>query len=150
MRLFLPVLLLALAAGLPADDSPPVSWDRVTIGTMKTSIYVGSVTLTTAQFTRQDSTLSSTYEARVFPWFFWSETGRISITLTDAELARVARGETTDFTGEAHNHRDKPRRVTGRAYPAGVNTGKIKVRIHVDDIELIFNGTYAFGALPTA
>jgi len=38
--------------------------------------------------------------------------------------------------------------VTGRAFPTGINTGNIKVRILVDRIELVFNGTYAFGSRP--
>ena len=42
----------------------------------------------------------------------------------------------------------KPREVTGRVYPAGPNSGKIKVRIHVDDLELIFNGTYTLSTQP--
>ena len=28
--------------------------------------------------------MSSTYEAKVRPWFFWGETGKITITLTAA------------------------------------------------------------------
>ena len=56
-----------------------------------------------------------------------------------------AKGETVEFTGDAKNHKGKPRRVTGRAQPANDHAGKIKVRIHVDDVELIFNGTYELG-----
>jgi len=88
--------------------------------------------------------LSTTYDARVFPWFFWSESGRITITLSDAALANLAKGETAEFTGEAFNQKNKPRKVTGRAQPADASSGKIKVRITVDDVELIFNGTYRF------
>ncbi len=148
MRLLLLCLLLALP--ITTRAVAPAFWDRVSIEEMKTSIYVGHVTLTTAVFERTGSTLASTYEAKVFPWFFWGETGRITITLTDAELASLARGETTDFTGDARNHKDKPRRVTGRAYPADATTGRIKVRIHVDDVELIFNGNYRFESAASA
>jgi len=73
-----------------------------------------------------------------------------------AELARLTQGHAIEFTGEATNHRNKPRTVTGRAQPAGANSGKIKVRIMADGIELIFNGSYqltaghpATGAPPT-
>jgi hypothetical protein len=34
--------------------------------------------------------------------------------------------------------------VTGRAQPLDATTGKIKVRIKADGIELIFNSTYRF------
>lgn len=139
--------LLGLGTLLRAQSPTPapVPWDRVNIPPMKTSIYVGSVTLSTKVFERQGSTLSTTYEAKVFPWFFWGETGRITITLQDAELAHLAKGESAEFTGEAFNQKNKPRKVTGRAQPINSTSGKMKIRINVDDLELIFNGTYQFG-----
>ena len=138
--------ILGTAALLRAE--PPAHaatrWERVNVAPMKTSIYVGSVTLSTKTFERHGSTLSTTYDAKVFPWFFWGETGTITITLTDADLAHLAKRETAEFTGEAFNHKNKPRHVTGRAQPTDSTSGKMKIRIKVDDIELIFNGTYRF------
>lgn len=139
--------ILGTAAPLRAEPPPahaPTGWERVNIAPMKTSIYVGSVTLSTKTFERHGSTLSTTYDAKVFPWFFWGETGKITITLADAELTHLAKGETAEFTGEAFNHKNKPRHVTGRAQPIDSTSGKMKIRIKVDDIELIFNGTYRF------
>lgn len=137
--------MLGAVGALPAQPAAILTgWDRVSIAPMKTSIYVGSVSLTTAVFVRDGSTLASTYDAKVWPWFFWGENGKITITLTDASLARLARGERAEFTGDATNHKNKPRSVTGYAQPADASSGKIKVRIGVDDTELIFNGTYRF------
>jgi hypothetical protein len=141
MLRLLAVLLLACTAARAAGDG----FDRVAVPAMKTSIYVGSVTLTTGEFRRDGDRFSTTYEAKVFPWFFWSETGSITITVAAADLARLARGETVEFTGDAENHKHKPRKVTGRAQPADAQSGRIKVRIHVDDVELIFNGPYRLG-----
>jgi len=135
-------LLLALAAGAGASTA---DHGRVQVPAMKTSIYVGSVTLVTAEFARHGQVYTSTYEAKIWPWAFWNEHGRIAITLSDADLARLDRGETVEFAGEALNHKSKPRRVAGRAQPAADGAGKIKVRIFVEDVELIFNGTYRFG-----
>jgi hypothetical protein len=150
-RLLVLILLLGAcrlgAAEAPAAPAPiATGWDRVSVAPMKTSIYVGSVTLTTTVFERQGSALVATYEAKVFPWFFWGETGRITITLSDASLASLAKGETTEFTGTASNHKGKPRTVSGRAQPADASSGKIKVRIGADGYELIFNSTYRFGS----
>ncbi|MBL9218391.1 MAG: hypothetical protein JNG82_07880 [Opitutaceae bacterium] len=136
-------LLLALGAlAILRADSPHPTPPRVAVAPMKTSIYVGSVTLSTTDFLAQDKGFQATYEAKVRPWFFWGETGRITIRLPAAELARLTQGHAIEFTGEATNHRNKPRTVTGRAQPAGANSGKIKVRIMADGIELIFNGSY--------
>lgn len=114
---------------------------------MKTSIYIGSVTLAMVPFARDGNLLSSTYTARVFPWIFWNETGRIEIKVSDANLAKLQSGERCQFTGDAVNQKNKPRRVTGYVEPAGSDHGKIKVRIIVDDVELVFNGDYVLGRL---
>lgn len=135
---FLAACLLAASPVRAAETS----FTRATVPAMKTSIYVGSVTLTTGTFERTGDRWTTTYNAKVFPWFPWSEHGDITITVTDADLARLAKGETVEFTGDAQNHKKKPRKVTGRAQPANDHTGKIKVRINADGIELIFNGAY--------
>ena len=137
------LLLLGAAASLTADTSQFIGdWDSVTVAPMKTSIYVGSVSLATGVFRREGDKFSTTYEAKVWPWFFWGETGKITITLPHADLVKLSQGERVEFTGEAFNHKNKPRKVTGRADRTDGAKGKIKVRISVDDTELIFNGTY--------
>ncbi len=152
MRLIHRLLFFVALCGVTthgAETDPVIAltqWDRVSVTPMKTSIYVGSVKLTTGVFERQGSNLATTYEASVVPWFFWGETGRISITFTDADLAKLAKGETAEFTGDATNQKNKPRKVTGRAQPTNGSSGKIKVRVMADGIELIFNGTYQFGS----
>jgi hypothetical protein len=132
---------VCLLAALPLR-AVEATFTRATVAPMKTSIYIGSVTLSTGAFERAGDTWSTTYNAKVFPWFPWSEHGEITIMVTDANLARLAKGETVEFTGDAKSHKGKPRKVTGRAQPANDHAGKIKVRIHVDDVELIFNGSY--------
>lgn len=143
------LLLLAAVAVLPirGTDAPeptaPALPTQVAVPAMKTSIYVGSVTLKTTPFARAGTTWSATYEARVFPWAFWSEHGEISIHLAEDDLARLLGGEQIEFTGDARNHKGKPRPVTGRATPASREEGRIKVRITADGVELVFNGTYS-------
>jgi hypothetical protein len=146
-RLKLCALVFVAAVSLHAADvPPPASAARVVVGSMKTSIYVGSVTLTTTDFVQQGDTFSATYEAKVRPWFFWGESGHITIRLPASDLIRLALGQTVEFTGDAANHKNKPRTITGRAQPADPLSGKIKVRILADGIELIFNGTYQLKA----
>jgi hypothetical protein len=142
---------LVLGAALAAASEPlPPGASRVIVAPMKTSIYVGSVTLVTADFVQHEDLFTSTYEAKVRPWFFWGETGRIAIRLPAADLTRLALGQTVEFTGEATNQRNKPRAVTGRAQPGEPLSGKMKVRVMADGIELIFNGTYHLTAGPSS
>ena len=136
------MILLAAASPLHAAPLPPSEWNRVEVSPMKTSIYVGSVKLITTIFVRDTDEYNATYQAKVFPWAFWGEKGSIIITLTDEHRAKLRSGERCEFTGEALNHKNKPRTITGYADPADEKHGKIKVRIGADDVELIFNGTY--------
>ncbi|MDP2136677.1 MAG: hypothetical protein Q8J74_02370 [Candidatus Didemnitutus sp.] len=135
-------LLAFLALGATLHATEPVGWERVTVPSMKTSIYVGSVTLNTGDFIRHGEGFSTTYEAKVVPWFFWSESGKIMIDVSADDLAQLDAGQAITFTGHALNHKKKPRKVSGQAQPADGSSGKIKVRIQVDNVELIFNGTY--------
>jgi len=86
------------------------------------------------------------YNAKVFPFFFESEKGRLAITFTDEDLAKLEIGQAVFFKGHAENSDHETRRIEGRALPADTHHGKIKVRVFVTQkIELIFNAEYHFG-----
>ena len=120
-------------------------FQRVDIAPTKTSIYIGSVSMTMPTFQRHGITYASTYAAKVFPYFFESEKGELSIDITDADLARLERGEVVEFKGRGKNTDGDERRIEGRAVPTDARTGKIKVRVFVSKkIQLIFNTTYRF------
>lgn len=129
------------------DDPTPLPsfYREATVETARTSIYIGAVTLKMPPFTRAGDRYASTYAAKVFPFFFYNESGRLAITLTDADLRHLAAGERVYFKGEAFSDKDEPRRVEGQADPADEFSGKLKVRVWVSkNIELIFNTTYRF------
>ena len=143
--------LLALFVLAPVSrgaEAPLSRYATVEIESVKTSIYVGSVTMTMPPLVRKDGAFSSTYNARVFPYFFSSEKGTLSINFSDDELRRLERGETVQFTGRAVNTDGEERRIEGRAVPDNATSGKIKVRVFVSKkIELIFNTKYRFKPL---
>jgi len=161
-RALIPLLLVALTAAAAPDpeaSAPPPSaaaapdtpfkgkCEAVTIEPTKTSIYIGSVTLTVPPFAWRGGTYSSTYAADVFPFFFYNEKGTVSIELSADDLRRLLSGERVFFRGSALTTTGSPRRIEGHATPDGPNAdrGRIKVRIWVSKrIELIFNTTYLF------
>jgi hypothetical protein len=140
----------ALAGEMPAPSdaaAPPGShFAQVTVEPTKTSIYVGSVSLTMPPFSRLGGAYTAGYRAKVFPFFFYSERGDISVEFPDESLHRLMAGETVYFRGHANNSRGVERRIEGRAIPdkPGADHGKIKVRVWVGKIELIFNTVYRF------
>ena len=146
-RLFcLCLVALAFPSALLRADIDLARYNRVEIASTKTSIYIGSVRMTMPAFARDGSgTYSSTYQAKVFPYFFYNEHGTISITVSDDQLRQLARGEPVEFQGSGMSSENEPRRIEGKATPADATTGKIKVRVFVSKkIQLIFNTTYRF------
>jgi len=147
--LALVIVLAGLLAGRllagASEELPGVAYSEATVDKVKTSIYVGSVTLDMPPFRRAQARYESTYSARVFPYFFYNEKGRIAIELSDEDLRKLAAGERVPFTGNAENLDGEPRRVEGHATPDDPLSGTIKVRVWVSPkIELIFNSRYRF------
>ena len=136
--------LVLSVASLTAAQDPHAA---VEIAPAKTSIYIGSVTLTMPTFQRIGARYESSYVARVFPYFFYNERGTLAIDFTAEQLTRLDRGERVDFQGRARSESGEPRRIEGHATPTDATSGKIKVRVFVTEkIELIFNTTYRFTA----
>jgi hypothetical protein len=78
----------------------------------------------------------------VFPYFY-SESGRIWITVPDDAIRRVASGQSVDFTGRAVNEDGEERRVAGHASPSGRTGGSIQVRVFVTRrISITYDTTY--------
>ena len=121
-------------------------YDRVEVQATWTSIYIGTVSLKIPPFSRAVAgDYETTYAARVFPYFFYNETGRLSIRVSAEALRKLSRGEVIEFSGRAVNQQGAERRVEGKATPADATGGKLKVRVFVSPkIELIFNTTYRF------
>jgi hypothetical protein len=144
--LLLAAVVLSLgAAVLRADEAPLSRYATVEIERTKTSVYIGSVTMTMPPFTRKDGVFHSTYTAKVFPYFFYNDKGRIEIEIPDEVLRQLERGETIQFIGSGHSEKGETYRIEGRAVPANATSGKIKVKVRVSTkIELIFNTTYRF------
>lgn len=152
------VLLGLLAATRGTEESPPpgapvpepeltaAAFARVTVEPARTSIYIGSVTLSMLPLERRAGEYEADYSAKVFPFFFYNEHGRLSIRFSDDDLRQLARGEAVSFSGHARTSSGAPRRIEGRAVPdaAAPGCGKIKVRVWVGRLELVFNTAYRF------
>lgn len=149
------LLLLATpwgpARGAETSLAPPHAHSlSVTVEPARTSIYVGTVSLTMPPFARRGTAFESTYDCKVFPYFFSNEHGTLQIEVSDADLDALQKGQPIDFRGHARNHRDAERTVEGRATPETSTEGRLKVRVRVSRrIELIFNTRYQLGPAHT-
>jgi hypothetical protein len=143
------VILAAAAAPLRGADDPLARFGVVDIKPSVASLYIASVTMTMPPFVRRNAVYSSTYYAKVFPYFFCSERGRIWIVVPDDDLRRVSLGQPVDFVGHALSDTGDERKVTGRATPTGPSGGRIKVRVFISRrISLDCDTTYELKGPP--
>jgi hypothetical protein len=145
------IVALALAASLAGAEDPLAPYSVVSIKPAITSVIVATVSMTMPPFVRTKTVYSSTYSAKVFPYFFYNEKGRIWITVPDEDLLRVAKGGSVDFKGHALSDAGDERKVDGHATPTGPYSGKIKVRVYVTRrIALVYETTYDLLGTPKA
>jgi len=136
------VLLLAAAASMPAAGDPMAKFSTVAIYPASANLFIATVSMAFEPFARHGPEYSSTYVARVFP-FFYTEKGRIWIVIPDDLLRRVDRGEAVDFVGHALNDSGDSRKVEGHAVPTGPMTGRIRVRVFISRrLSLNYDTTY--------
>jgi len=103
--------------------------------------------MTMPAFTRKGHVYTSTYVAKVFPYFFYNEEGTLAITVTDEMLRHLEQGQVVEFSGRGLSSNSEERRIEGKATPLDTVSGRIKVRVFVSKrIQLIFNTTYRFGS----
>ena len=134
---------VSLRGAAPVNDVALTRYDRLEVASTKTSIYIGRVTMTMPTFVRSGGTYEAAYTAKVFPYFFYNERGRLTIDISDEQLRALDRGEPIEFKGRGISTDGAARHVEGKATPTSATEGKIKVRVFVSKrIELIFNTTY--------
>jgi hypothetical protein len=143
LRFLCAATLAALGLAGARAETPAEGALIAMIAPARTSIYIGNVTLSVTPMTRHGGAYLSTYTAKVFPYFFYDESGQFRIEVSDADLFRLASGQSIDFTGAALRSDGVERPVLGRATPSSLADGRVKVRVFVSRrLVLVFNTTY--------
>jgi hypothetical protein len=144
--------ILAASGARGASDASLARYAEVDVATVRTFVYLASITLTVAPFLRQGETFEAAYSAKIFPYFFYDEKGKLRITVSDETLRQLAAGNPFDFTGVAVRDDGRERPVDGHVTPIDPGTGRIRVRlIYSRHIVLAFTTTYRLpGVAPAA
>jgi hypothetical protein len=140
--------VFAAAAAMPAAADPMDKFGTVAIDPAAANLFIATVSMAFQPFVRHNVEYSSTYVARVFP-FFYTERGRISIVVPDDLLHRVDHGEPVDFVGRALSDSGDSRKVEGHAVPTGPLNGRIRVRVFISRrLSLTYDTTYELTGAP--
>ncbi len=161
LRAFLTLLTLAIAFPYPNSAAEATvsqlheaqfedAFACVDIPVCKTSIYIGSVTMTTSRFRRQGEYYQAGYQASVFPFFFYREKGTLSIKVDSTAMAQLAKGEKILIQGTATTSSGESRRIDCTATPTDIHSGILKIKVLVSrSIKLSFTTSYRFVAEST-
>lgn len=134
---------LSASTGAAVESTDLARFSKVEVAPVTTSIYLGSVTLSAGEFLRRGQTYAADYSARVFPYFFFNESGRLVVDVPDDCLRQLARGKPIDFKGTAVRSDGRIRTLACRVAPADSASGKIKIRLVVSRyLILVFDSTY--------
>jgi len=143
LRLLRILLFLTALVAAASEDPALARYSVVTAAPVSTWIYVGSVTLTASPFLRSGTQYNSHYSAKVFPYFFYSESGSMAVNVPTESLRRLAAGGPIAFNGTATRSDGTVRLIDGMATPSGPSGGAIKVKIHLSKkLTLVFDTTY--------
>ena len=146
-RPFLPfACLLIWAAARCAAAAAPARELRIDPGT--TGVPLGEARLSIEPLVRVagKEDLSASYKVDITPFTFKSEAGRFSVTISEADLQRLADGQQIHFTGQAvAQDGSNTSTVQGRATPSGGGGGALRIQVEGKKGKLVFHTTYHLG-----
>ena len=132
----------AVAVPLRAEDAPP---REMRIDAATTNAPLGKAHLNVETLTRgAGDAWQGGYKVDVTPLSFAGEQGKLTISLSNEALRKLATGQAVDFSGQATSTSGNQSTVQGTATPAvgGKDTGAIRVRIDSRKGKLVFKTTY--------
>jgi len=152
------ILLLTLFAavggnGQAAPGSPDAAKENrlLLIDPSSVPVAAGKATLTIGALQRTNGVYTGDYKLKVFPYFVKNDKGRLTITVSDAALAKVSEGKVAAVTGTATSGKSgRSRHIEATATPADGNHGTLKLSFIAGNRKMIFEPAYHFAETATA
>lgn len=138
---------LPARAADPAPSSGGAAVRELRIEPGTTGVPLGKARLSVEPLVRVPGKegLTAAYKVDVTPFTSKSEAGRFSVAISDADLSRLAGGETVRFSGEAVSQDGSNTSVVqGRADPAtgGGDHGALRIQVDGKKGKLVFHTSY--------
>jgi hypothetical protein len=146
---FLSVLLIGMFSAVnraSAADRMASGTSRMVIQPSSASLAGAKARLSASELQREGAKYVGNYQISVTPYFFKSETGTMSVAVSNASLSKLAAGSPVSFTGSAVTSGTNERRgIMVKATPHGVGSpnGTLTISIATENGELLFASSYA-------
>ena len=118
---------------------------RMFVDPSSTTVSHNKVRLIVAPLTHQGKFYVGSYQLKVFPYFFKSETGTLKLDAPDESVRKFAEGTEMKFTGKATNNKGaKDKVITGKATPSDKDKGSLIFSLETDNGRMTFKTSYHF------
>jgi hypothetical protein len=108
-----------------------------------TSLAGAKADLTVKPLTRQGDNFIGDYQLKVMPYFFKSETGKLSILLSEKLLRQIIGGKPVKFSGFAKTNGDtKTKPINGTVTPSANDCGCVTFSVKTKNGALVFTSPY--------
>jgi hypothetical protein len=134
------------AQATPPSRNPAAITRKLFIEPSSTSLAGGKARLIVGTLNRQQVSYVGDYQLKVWPYFFKSEKGALSMIVSDESLRKLTQAVPVAFTGKAMTDgSDKTRPIDARATPSATDRGALTFSIQTENGKLVFNTSYRFG-----
>ena len=119
---------------------------RMLIDPSATTVSLGKATLSVDPLTRKGELYVGSYQLKVMPYFFMSETGALELEVSEVTMQKILNGEPAAFTGKASNNKHgKPKVIAGEIRPSTKTQGNVTFSVETDNGLMTFDTTYHIG-----
>lgn len=130
---------LMIGMGLLSAQADEV---RMIVEPSSTKVSMAKANLIVSPLDHQEKAYLGSYELKVTPFTFKSETGKLFLNATDEVVRQMANGESVKFTGKATNAKGNVKVVTGKTTAAANDRGAVSFSVETDNGPMVFNTSY--------
>jgi len=143
--------LVLFSSGLEAQNvtsSPKMGATvkrRMFVDPSSTTVSHNKVRLIVGPLTHQGNFYVGSYQLKVFPYLFKSETGTLNLDAPYETGRTFAEGTEVKFTGKATNNKGaKAKVISGKATPSDKDKGSLIFSLETDNGRMTFKTSYHF------
>jgi len=143
--LFLLLLASSWCAAQPAPTATNFTSPVLILENSTMPLTTAEATLIVGPLTRSNGTYVGEFKVNIFPYFFKSDRGRLSINVPDQALAAMNKGKPVAVNGTSTSAKNGVvRRVEITAMPQDRDHGTVSLWFLAGDQKMIFTTSYHF------
>lgn len=134
--------LLAIVLGLVAHRALAEDIPKMLVEPSAAKVSLAKAKLIVSPLEHEAKAYLGSYELRVTPFTFKSETGKLFLNASDETVRQMLNGESVEFTGKATNAAGEVKVVTGKTTAQTNDRGAVSFSVQTENGPMVFNTSY--------